>query len=395
MSLFRSSVPAPRVEQRRLVPIAGGGFMFAGSMDYRETNPMRSVAHWAARRVLCTAVAGLPVDQIRKRAGRSYEVEPSLIVAAPSAQVDQQAWVYQLVDSALDVGNWYGDVVSADSMGFPTCVEILPPGSVSWRPEGAGLVPWVNQKRRDVWPRGDLWHVAYIPTAGQVVGLSPSEAAEQSVSTSQAAEKFGSDYFHASGHPTYDVSVNADISADQAHEIKAGFLRSVRNREPWVHGQTIDAKAMPADVASSGFIDLLRFEAEQAARVYGVPPKMIYAAVSGQSVTYANASQDDLQFLKWSLRWPLTRIERTWSTFLPKQDTVRFNRDALLEMTALERAQVNEIRLRTKTTAVNRVLAKEDELPFDDPAFDLAGIPGEFVPIKALTGVQSDGGGVK
>lgn len=392
MSLFRAA-PAPRVEQRaRLVPITGGQFMYATSFDYRETNPMRSVAHWAARRVLCTAVAGLPVDQIRKRAGRSYEVEPSLIVSSPSAQVDQQAWVYQLVDSALDCGNWYGDIVSVDSMGFPTQVEILPTSAISWRPEGSGLVLYVNERRRQLWPRGDVWHVAYIPTAGQIVGLSPSDAAAQSVSTSMSAEKFGSDFFAASGHPTYDVSVNADISADQAQEIKTGFLQSVKNREPWVHGKTIEAKQMPVDVASSGFVDLLRFEAEQAARVYGVPPKMIYAAVSGQSVTYANASQDDLQFLKWSLRWPLTRIERTWSQFLPKQDSVRFNRDALLEMTALERAQVNEIRLRTKTTTVNRVLAKEDELPFDDPAYDLPGIPGEFVPNKDLTGAQGDGG---
>ena len=104
---------------------------------------------------------------------------------------------------------------------------------------------------------------------------------------------------------------------------------------------------------------------------------MVYGAVSGESVTYTNATQADLHYLKHSLSGPLTRIERALTALLPRPQVVKFNRDAILRSDPLTRAQVQEIRLRNKTVTVNEVRAIEDELPFPDPEFDRPGVPGE------------------
>lgn len=396
MSLFTRRRESAPVEERARISVPNGWFHLPGGLDMVSgANPLRSVAHWACRHVLASSIAGLPVQQIREtRTGRE-RITPSMVVSDPSGSVDQQAWVYQVMDSWLDAGNVYGDIVATDSRGFPAQVEVIAPAQVSWESTGAGVRPHVNGHARDVWPRGDLWHVAYIPVAGSPVGASPSTVAAQSAATSLAAEKFGGDFFSSSGHPTYDIEVAADITPEQAAAIKAGWLHSVRNREPWTHGNLIKATPMNVDPKASQFIELLQFECLQAARIYRVPPTMIYAAISGSSVTYANASQDDLAFLKHSLRWPIRRLQFAWSRFLPAPQVVRLNVDAFMEMTTMERAELHKVRLETKTRTVNEVRRIEDEDPFPGDEFDEPGVPGGMPGGPAqlqLPGV-SDGGG--
>ena len=385
MSLFvRRSRPE---EQRAQITVANGNaWFYAGMSGVTSSDPLRSVAHWAARRVLCESMAGLPVDQIRELPDKSrVEVAPSLIVRDPDGTGDQQGWIYQAMDSWLDAGNVYGLVVAADSMARPTQIVILPPADVSWRMHEGELVPHIGATPHYVWPRGDLWHAPAFRKAGSPIGLSPTEYARQSVQTSIAAEKFGGDFFQGV-HPTADMSVDADITKEQAQEYKDRLKAATMNREAFVHGKDITLTHQPVNPTDSQFIDLLRFECEQASRIYGVPPGMIYAAVSGQSVTYSNASDADLAFMKHSLRPWVRRLQFQWSRFLPAPQVVRLNVNAFLEMTPKERAEVNKIRLDSKTRSVNEVRDDEDEPRFDDPAYDLPGIPAAPVPMTPAGG---------
>ena len=387
MSLFvRPRAPQPEPEQRAAaVSVSGANAWFYSAFrGDQDDNPLRSVAHWAARRVLCTSVAGLPVDQVRERSdGSREEMPPSLIVRDPDGRGDREGWVYQVMDSWLDNGNVFGLVTATTSLGLPTQVVVVDPSDVSWRAVDGEVLPHIDNKPHGIWPRGDIWHAAAFLRAGSPIGLSPSVHASQSVRTALAAEKFGGDFFNGS-HPSSTASVNRDITADQARQIKDAIKAAAEGREVFVHGRDIELKANPVNPTDSQFIELLRFECEQAARIYGVPPSMIYAAVSGQNVTYANVSDADLAFMKHSLRWWVRRLQNQWSRFLPTPHVVRFNLDAFLEGTPRERAEINEIRLRSKTVTVNEVRAKEDAKPFPDPIYDQPGIPD--VPASNLGG---------
>ena len=92
-------------------------------------------------------------------------------------------------------------------------------------------------------------------------------------------------------------------------------------------------------------------------------------------MTYANVTDDDLTFLKYTLDEYLDLLEEEWSAWLPTPHVVKFNRDAVLAMTPEKRATVNEIRLRSKTITVNEVRDKEDKPRFADPIYDQPGIP--------------------
>jgi HK97 family phage portal protein len=351
----------------------------AGQVVTLESS-LRDAATWACQRVLISTISMLPVHAFREADGRLQQLntDPQL-VRNPSSRVSRRGWVAQLVRSGLQAGNLYGDIVATNSMGFPTQIETVSPAAVTWINEGNEEVPFVNGKRRTLWPLGDFWHVpiSQFLVAGTRVALSPTDYGATSIGTSLAAEKFGADYFGDSGHPTKTVKVNADIDADEAYRIKQAVLNATRgNREPFVHGSDIEVGDWSSSLKDDELIGLLQFEVLQACRRLGVPPSMVYAAITGQNVTYSNVSQSDLQFLKYSVQAWIQDLEDAWSDLCAMPHMVKFNTDAVLRMDAISRAELHEVRLRTKTRTVNEVRLIEDEEPFKDPAYDEPGVPG-------------------
>ena len=377
MSLFRRRETAQPEERAQRLTISGSngyGWLYSTG-DFAGHEALRSVAHWACIRVLCTSMASLPVMQISESGGVRRRINPSLVVRRPAPSVSQSGFVYQVMASWLESGNAYADILSFDSRGLPQQLETIDPQHVSWMRRDGKWVPMVHGVERRIYPLGDLWHQPAFLRAGSPVGLSPSEYAAQSIRTSIEAERFGGDFFQQGAHPTSIIRSKQALNEQQAEQIKATARRLIGSREPAVFGADLEWSPIQVNPADSQFLDLLRFEVEQAARVYGVPPSMVYGAVSGQSVTYANASQDDLSFLKHSLRYWVSMLQEAWSEFLLAPQVVRFNVDAILQMTTMERTQIHKMRLETKTRTVNEVRVLEDEAPFDDPIYDEPGIP--------------------
>lgn len=340
----------------------------------------RSAAVTACQRVLTTSVSSLPVDVVRTVGSRRQAVNPQpQVVRAPSGRVRRRVWVAQIMRSLVGPGNAYGQVVSIDASGMAAQVEILAPRDVSWRVGADGQQkPYVNGQEHDLWPIGDIVHIpasAFIQP-GSIVADSPVDLAKNAIGVGLAAEDFGARFFGDGYHPTAVAKSTQDLTPEQAQAIKDSINRMRRNREPGVFGSGLEIEFPEINPEDSQFIDLMRFEVEQACRFWGVPPSMAYAAVSGQNVTYTNVAEGDLQFLKYSLRVWLHDIEDAWSELLRGPQSVKFNVDALLEVDAPTRWKIHDLRLKNKTTSINAVRALEDEPPLDDPMFDQPGIPG-------------------
>lgn len=387
--LFTRDQPDPHDEQRDGLftvlqsPLGGGGLGWATHSGQAVTleSALRSAAVAACVRVLKSSVAQLPVDVVRVQGKRRIPVQAPPVVRFPSGTVSQRGWVAQLLHAQLTAGNAYAMVTAVDPNGNPLTTETINPGDVSWqKDERDGLVrPWVNGERRNLYPLGDIVHIPATSflTAGSPVAQSPVELAKQSIGTALAAEEFGARFFGDGFHPSVLAKVNREITNDQAQAIKDRIAAMRTTREPAVFGSGIELEEWPIEPKSTQFIDLLQFEVLQACRFFGVPPRMVYAAVSGQNVTYANVGQDDMQFLKHSLSIWLLDIEDAWTSLLgAPQQQVKFNVDAMLRMDAKERHNLYTVRLHSKTMTVNEVRELEDEEPFDDPLFDEPGIPG-------------------
>lgn len=351
---------------------------------------LRSAAVWACQRVLTSVICSLPVDVYRVTGGRRQPVtgadQPQL-VRQPSLGLSRRAWLGQVVRSQLSSGNAYGLVRDADSMGRPSRIDTIAPSAVSWLAVKDRLVPHLNGKPHDVFPVGDMWHlpVSWLLPPGSPVAMSPVEYGREAIGTGLAAEEFGARFFGDNAYPVPSVSSDQVLNSDQAETLKRTVMAALRGRKPlvWSKGLTMDWGQQ--DSSANQFVELLRFEVEQACRLFGVPPSMVYAAVSGQNVTYANVTQSDLHFLKYSVGVWLQDLEDFFTAAIPAPQIVKFNADAVLRMDAKARAELHKLRLETKSRTVNQVMVLEDEDPFGDPndpenPFNQPGVPGGMTP---------------
>lgn len=397
MGLFsRRTKTAKADEKRSLLP---GGLFAPTSLDLMFTNSagvvvttnsaLQNVAVWACQRVLVSTISMLPVDVIRTNGSiRTTVSPPPPVVRSPSARVSRRGWVAQNIRSLVGSGNIYGRVVAVDSIGRATQVETIHPDKVTWISTSGEETPYIDGVPQTLWPVGDFWHVpaSQFLMPGSRVAMDPTTFAKTSIGTGIAAERLGASFFSDGLNPSAIVKVDADIDAAQAMDIKRSIMNMASgDRSPAVFGSDI-ASITPwmSKLSDSQFIELLQFEVLQACRVYGVPPAMAYAAVSGQNVTYANIGQADMQYLKFSVAGWLVDFEDAWSDLIAQPHTVKFNVDALLRMDAQARADLAKTRLESRTTSINAVRALEDEAPFDNPIFDEPGIPGGSEPLGKI-----------
>lgn len=362
-------------QQLGLLLSAYPGTLGVSSVD----EAMRDAATWSCVLVKAKGIAQLPADEVRYDGNRRIPVTPSKIVERPSDIVPRRVWMFQFGWSMFTDGNAFGQVTAVDAMQRPSSIELLDPSTVGERKVVNG-VKTVKVQGREMrqFPFGDLWHVSgEMVAAGSPYGLSPVWYGSKHVATSLAAEAFGGKFFTEGGHPSALLKPQTDPGLEGARALKTAFMQATQgSREPAVLPQTIEYEKIQIDPKDSQFIDLMSFEVLQACRRHGVPPSMVFAAVTGQNLTYANITESDLQFLKHTLSYPIDLIEDAVSDLLPRPRRLKLNRNAILEATPEARWRIHDLRLKNSTTTINEVRALEDEQPFPDPTYDEPGIPG-------------------
>lgn len=385
MGLFRRSEP-PESETRSTVNLAQYANLWAGEVGYSPVSVSTSTALTHAASSACidtlaTSVSSLPVDVVRTVGESRITVSPTpSLVAQPSGLVEQDVWLYQLMESLLTDGNAFGEVMTYGVGALPTSIELIDPATVTYRRIVDGIpTVMVNGVDRQLYPYGDLWHLpGRFTRAGSPFAESPVARARSTIGSAIAARDFGSRFFGDGAHPGGILSFDDPLTAEQAEGAKAAFRNAVKgNRDPIVMGAGVSFQPIMVDPNDSQFLELMRFALEESCRFWRVPPTMVYGAVSGSAVTYSNVTQADLAYLKHSLEGHLVRIEKGLTRLLPRPQFVRFNRNAFLRSDPITRSEVMDRRLRNKSASVNEYRALEDERPFTDPEYDEPGIPGD------------------
>jgi HK97 family phage portal protein len=229
-------------------------------------------------------------------------------------------------------------------MGFPTQIEWLNPDEVTVDDDRAVRNPvfrWLG----NVIPRDDLIHIPGYVLPGRVLGLSPIKAFALQVDTGLLAQKFGKDFFERGGHPSA-ILKNAKVekNPDNVKKVRERFKAAVSGRDIAVMTGGWEYEAIQVAPEESQFIQTLELNATQIAAVYGIYPAERIGGKSGSN-TYANIEQDSIQFVQFTLRPYLVRLERAITKLMPERVYVRFNADALIrtDITARYRAHTESL----------------------------------------------------
>ncbi len=355
--------------------IAASAYGGGGSTEQALCNS----ASWACINILADAFGRTPLDVVRGEGVGRRQVNPTpTLIARPSGMVLTDVWRFQLGWSMVTDGNAFGDITSWTAQAYPATVELLDGCSVTERKvvDGIPQVKVDNVVRR-LYPHGDLWHVPgrTVP-AGSPFALSPVAYAAKAIGTSLSAEDFSYRFFDDGGHPSSILYSSKDINAEQAAAIKAAWRRATSGtgREVAVLGADLKHEQIQTPAGETQFIETERLAVEKVCRYWGVPPGMVYGAISGESITYQNVTDADLNFLKHSLDVYYVRVEGALSDLLPRPQFVKANRNSILRASPKARFEANQIALANRQVTVNELRALED-LPGFGPDFDVPGVP--------------------
>lgn len=335
-------------------------------------------AVWACVNMHAGMASALPLDALTEGTKTPVATVPTLL-DRPSFTVEPDEWLFQYYVSLLLWGNAYGTVLTRDGRGFPTTVEWQNPNDVEVTQEGhrvnytVGGVPV---------PSDDVWHDRWFLMPGSVQGRAPLTLHRETIGLGLAAQKFGAQWFGDGAHPSAILSTDQTVTQEQARTIKDRFVAAVRgSREPAVLGAGMKYQQVQVSADESQFIESQQHSAVAVARVFGIQPEMIAAAVSGSSVTYANVEQQAIQYLTFGLdRW-LVKGERALTRNLPKGMYAKFNRGALLRTDLLTRFKAHEIALGAHFETIDEVRDLEDRPPLGN---------GEMFPPNRITGEDTE-----
>jgi phage portal protein BeeE len=138
------------------------------------------------------------------------------------------------------------------------------------------------------------------------------------------------------------------------------------NRDIFVTGNDWDYDMIQAEQAGADWIAAKQFGIGDIARFFDCPSDLIDASVSGSSVTYANMTQRNLQFLVMSLGPAVSRRENALSRLSSRPRFVKLNRNALLAMDPQTQASVISTRITSRTLAPSEARALYDQAPFTE-----------------------------
>jgi HK97 family phage portal protein len=251
--------------------------------------------------------------------------------------------------SLLLRGNAWGLVTDRRGAGLlPSQVDLVDPGRVAVTTNGDGLrvirVGGVEQNP------ANIFHVKAFPWPGQLEGLSPIAYAREAIGLGLGAERYGARFFAGADLPIGFLETDQPVDNDTADRLRArwrqlgsgGWSGWDRRRDIAVLGN--GAKFRPLAIApeESQFIQTQKFSVSTIARFYGVPPEMVAGETAGHEA-YTSPEMRGTDFLTFTLRPWLLRIERAVSGLLPSTQSAKFNAGGFLRATLREQYEALNI----------------------------------------------------
>lgn len=330
---------------------------------------LRHSAIWACLRLRANLVSTMPVDLYRRVDGIQVEVpKPPVLINPGGDQVDMVEWMYSSQFDLDRAGNTVGLITARDGLGLPARIDLQPIGEVTVKGTGSEITKYKICGQE--YDPSEVWHERQYTVAGCPLGLSPIAYAAWSISEYLSIQQFALDWFGTGGMPAAMLRNTAKtINGDQASEIKQRFKAATANRDLFVTGMDWEYKMIQAEQAGSDWLAAKQFGITDIARFFDCPADLIDSAAMGSSLTYANISQRNLQFLIMSLGPAIVRRENALNKLTPKPRYVKLNTDALLRMDPAARVTSLAAAVNARILAPSEARELQDRQPFTDSQY--------------------------
>lgn len=369
-----------RANNQFIEPLVPGrpAFNQLAGVNVDSESAIRMSTVYSCIRLLADTVSSLPVGAYVRR-GRNrlsystiYGSQPNWITK-PNPETTRLEFYEQIVTSFKLEGNAFILTVR-DDMDEVQELYCLDPRNVRIEriAPGEPLIYFVKIKdsqgvfEQRLTPR-EILHIPDFRLPGQMYGLSPIAACRTTLGAAMAADTYAASYFGNAANPGGIIEVQGELTEEQAQDISRDW--NLTHTGPYRAGKIgilsggATFRPLTINAQDAQLLDTRRFSVEEIARIFRVPLSLLGHPVAG-AMSFASVEAQNLSFVQHSLRPILERIEQSLSTLLPEADGfIRFNLDALLRGTTLERYDAYTKGLREGFLSLNDVHAYEDMAP--------------------------------
>jgi HK97 family phage portal protein len=329
---------------------------------------------WAACRLRADLVSLMPVDVFRKVGTRNVPVSPPPVLVEPAEIADGHPMLFgEWMGSGqmgLDTtGNNWGVIRAVDALNLPAQIELVDPDLVSARIRDGRILQYrINGENVDT---RYMWHERQFTIPGLPIGLSPIAHAAWNLKGAVSAQQFAVDWFVNGAVPSAMLrNTERTLRGVDTDKVKERFKTTTSNGDVFVTGKDWEYTALSAKAAESAFIEQMQYSDVALARFFGVPGDLVDVITQTGTVTYANITQRNLQLLVMNLGNTVKRREDTFSRFLvPRPRFVKLNRSAVLAMDAKSRAELHDLRIKSRTLTPDEARLLDDQEPLTDEQY--------------------------
>jgi HK97 family phage portal protein len=316
---------------------------------------------WGCVRLLADSVSTLPLAVYRGDDRDPIGTPP--LLARPSADFPELAdWLWAVMASLLLRGNAWGVITGrSGSTLLPAQVDLVHPDRVAVTTEEGRRVIRIGGKPYD---RADLFHVKAYPWPGQLEGLSPIAYAREAIGLGLGAERYGARFFAGADLPIGFLESDQHIKQSEADTLRARWKALARGPERDIAVLGSGSKFRPLAIApeEAQFISTQKFSVSTICRFYGIPPEMMAGETAGHEA-YTSPEMRGTDFLTFTLRPWLARVERAVSGLLPSTQTAKFNAGGMVRATLRDRYEAHKVAIEAGFLTVNEVRELEDRPP--------------------------------
>lgn len=311
---------------------------------------------WRSVNKITGMIVQMPAHAYRD--GERLPVLPQVVASPSPGMHTASGWRRAACMSLLLRGNVYA-WVSTDDGGNPVRADLLHPSRVSYQDDTG--VWFVDGRRVDVWPVGQLWHVPLMTQPGSPVGLNPIEYARKVTYAGLAAQEFGANFFRDGGHPTAILSPERDPGEDGARALKSKVMAATSGttREPLVLPKSVGWTPIQVNPDDSQFIESQQFSGAQIAGFFGLDPSAVGLSAESKGMEYSNRENRQQDILQDAVMPVVIPLEEGLSELVGVD--VKLSAEGLLRSDQAARFAAYEVSARVEQMT-NRPILTNDEI---------------------------------
>lgn len=355
-------------------------------------------AVWAAVNFISDAIAGLPLHLYQRSGVDRKRVDSYLsriFHDAPNPGLTSFSWRKNLMTNALLRGRAY-TYIERDQSNRIAALWHLDPDKTVVKSQAGKLVYEYNESasRKIEYSAQEIIDISWSVQPDGFSHWDPIAQNKNAIGLMIALEAYASKFFQNGGVPPLslegpiETAPGAKRASDSITQALADARKDKRNVIVMPSGHVL--KAIGIDPEKMQMTDARRFQVEEIARIFSLPPVFLQDLTRG---TFSNTEQQDLHFVKHTLKSWIERLEQEINLKLfPGTNTrfVEFNVDGLLRGDFKTRMDGYAKAVQNAHMTPNEVRRREN-LPDMENGDDLL-IQGATVPLGRQPMETPDGG---